>query len=160
MTIDKKNLENENIDQLIIKEKGNVIENEVLETPDYSYWASQEPLNASYQVRWLKVWWWKMKTWFSSISAGSTSITWVWFKPKVIQVVVNTSNRVAWWYADNIWWTITQRCVYFNGSTYDSQWSRLFRFDWSNVWNLVSIDSDWFTVSSDLSATMIWTCFW
>lgn len=136
-----------------------VIEPVEMQTPDYSYWASQEPLNASYQIRNLN-WWWKVKTWFSSISAGTTNITWVWFKPKSIQVVVNTSNRVAWGYADNIWWTLTQRCVYFNWSTYNSQPSRLFRFDWINVWNLISIDNDWFTVSSDLSATMIWTCFW
>ena len=134
---------------------------ETLDVPDYRYWWSEEPLDASYQVRNIN-WWWKVKTWFSSIASWYTdvAITWVWFKPKAIQVVVHSSNKVAWGYADNVWWTLTQRCIYADWWAYSNQSTRLFRFSSTEVWDLVSFDSDWFTVKSDLAATMIWTCFW
>lgn len=106
--------------------------------------------------------WLKIKTWFSSIPNWYTnySITWVWFKPKAIKVVVYSWNKVAWWNADDVWWTIQQQCIYADSWNYSDQNGRLFRFDNINRWDLVSFDNNWFTVKSDLSATMVWTCFW
>ena len=152
--------ENTSIDSLLYEKWA--IEPIEMETPNYDYGASQEPLNASYQVRNLNWWWWKIKTWYSSISSWYTdvAITWVWFKPKAIQVVVHSSNKVAWGYADDVWWTLNQRCIYADWWAYGNQNTRLFRFWPTELWLLVSFDSDWFTVKSDLSARMIWTCFW
>jgi hypothetical protein len=126
----------------------------------FTPWQTKQRLKIWREVEWNVSGWWKVKTWYSSLSIWSNSITWVWFTPKAIQVVVQSSNKVAWGYADNVWWTLTQRCIYFDWANYSNQNTRLFRFDWTNVWLLNSIDSDWFTVTSDLSATMIWTCFW
>ena len=50
MKLDK-DQENEDIESLIIKDKDSVIESDILEVPDYSYWASQEPLDWQFQVR-------------------------------------------------------------------------------------------------------------
>jgi inosine-uridine nucleoside N-ribohydrolase len=46
----KKDRENDSIDSLIIKEKWS-IKHKIIQTPDYSYWANQEQLNADYQIR-------------------------------------------------------------------------------------------------------------
>lgn len=132
-----------------------------MQVPDYDYGASQEPLNAEFQVRNINAWWWKVKTWYVSITAWTwIQITWVWFTPKVIQVVVHSWNKSAWGYADDVWGTLTQRCIYQDSWSWWNQNSRLFRFSSAEVWLLVSIDSDWFTVNSDLNCTMIYICFW
>lgn len=139
-----------------------------LKTEENTYWKDYEygwpiqKLRPWIEVEW-STWWWNIKTWYSSIPSGYTnfSITWVWFKPKAIQVTVyNWSNKIAWGNADNISWSISQRCIYFDWTNYSDQNTRLFRFDWTNRWDLVSFDTDWFTIKSDLSAIMIWTCFW
>ena len=160
MKLDK-DQENEDIESLIIKDKDSVIESDILEVPDYSYWASQEPLDWQFQVRNIASWW-KVKTWYSSIPSWYTdfAITWLWFTPKAIQVVAQSWNKWAWGYADNVWWTLTQRCIYSNSGALWESSSRLFRFSGTEVWLLVSLDSNWFTVKSDIAATMIWTCFW
>lgn len=152
--------ENTSIDE-IIEEQG-VIQPLELETPDYSYWASQEPLNASYQVRNINGWWgwWKVMTWFNDFWPWTRSIT-VWFKPKAINVSVRTSNGLAWGSATS---PSNQQCValYLTSTpNSDSQNGRLFR-TWSTswLWSLVSIDEDWFTVSCDISFTITWTAFW
>jgi hypothetical protein len=128
----------------------------------FTPWQTKQRLKIWREVEWNLSGWWKVKTWYSSIPSWYTNfaITWVWFTPKAIQVVVQSSNKVAWGYADNVWWTLTQRCIYADWWNYSNQTTRLFRFSGTEVWDLVSLDSDWFTVRSDLSATMIWTCFW
>ena len=156
-----KPLENETIDDLL-KNKDEVYTNEVMETPDYSYWASQMPLDWSYQVRNINTWWWKIKTWYISVNSWYTnqSITWIWFKPKAIQITIHSWNKVAWWYANDNNWTIQQQCIYADNWSYIEQNWRLFRFDNTNRWLLVSFDNDWFTIKSDLSAVMIYQCYW
>ena len=113
-------------------------------------------------INWGSSSWGKIRTWYASIPSWYTdyAITWVWFKPKAIQVVVYNWNKVAWWYADDVWWTIWQRCIYADSWAFSEQNWRLFRFDNINRWYLVSFDSDWFTVKSELNAVMIWTAFW
>ena len=132
-------------------------------TDMYEAWQTKAPLIIGQEVEWT-VWggWWQVKTWYVSVPSGYTdfAITWVWFTPKVIQVTVHSWNKSAWGYADNVWWTLAQRCIFQNAGSWDNSNIRLFRFSSTEVWLLVSIDSDWFTVKSDLACTMIYTCFW
>ena len=134
---------------------------ETIDLPTYDYWKSQNTIDANISIRNIN-WWWKVKAWYVSIPSWYTdyAITWIWFKPKAIQVVVHSWNKVAWWSADDIWWTIQQQCIYADSWAFSEQNWRLFRFDNINRWYLVSFDSDWFTVKSELNAVMIWTAFW
>jgi len=124
---------------------------------DYNYWKTKEKLVIWREVKWNS--WIEVKTWYSSIIAWNTNIV-VWFKPKAIQVVVHSWNKCAWGYADDIWWTIWQRCIYSDSWSFSNQSSRLFRFSWTEVWSLASFNADWFSVWSDVGAIMIWTAFW
>ena len=113
-------------------------------------------------INWGSSSWGKIKTWYIVCPSWYTNfaVTWVWFKPKAIQVVVHNWNKVAWWYADDVWWNIQQQCIYADSWNYANQNGRLFRFDNLNRWDLVSFDSDWFTIKSDLICAVIWTAFW
>lgn len=160
----EKQIKNQSIDKLIREWRSDIIEKETLDTPDYSYWQSQEPLDAEFQVR--NIWWawWKFNSWYDwSVPAWYTnySITWVWFKPKSIEVkILSFTWNIAVWGNASDNWTINQNCIYSNAWTFGYDNNRLFRFSWTEVWTLVSFDADWFTIKSDLDCRIIWTCFW
>jgi hypothetical protein len=151
----------ESIDDLIVKERDSDFVIDTLEIPDYSYGYNNESLDYN-RLRNKPSWWgWLVKTWYASIPGWYTdfAITWVWFTPKALHITVQTSGKAAWWFAHTDGTSITQWCTYSPGSWFSYSNIRLFRFDWTNVWLLVSFDADWFTVKSDLACTMIWSCF-
>ena len=125
---------------------------------DYKYWKQQEKLVIWREIIKKETNNTKLKTWRTQIPWWyiNYSITWIWFKPKIIQVIVQNNNKVAWGTADEN----NQQCIYADNWNYTTTTTRLFRFDNINVWFLVSIDNDWFTVKSDLVADMIYTCIW
>jgi hypothetical protein len=125
---------------------------------DYKYWKQQEKLVIWREIIKKETNNTKLKTWRTQIPWWyiNYSITWIWFKPKIIQVIVQNNNKVAWGTADEN----NQQCIYVDNWNYTTTTTRLFRFDNINVWFLVSIDNDWFTVKSDLVADMIYTCIW
>lgn len=132
MTI--KELENESIDQLILKDKWSVFENEVLEIPDYSYWASQEPLNASYQIRNIK--WWSKTLYFTKLASAWTWIvnyTWFWFTP--------TAYIIQAWYKWALSWTSTSYCTNF----------------WWVIWWFYQYP--WYQNENTLRAIVIWNAW-
>lgn len=167
--------ENETIDDLILKDKWSVIENDILEVPDYSYWASQEPLNASYQLRNIK-WWWKVKTLIferlASVWTWTQSFTWFWFTPtsytiQTTRTWITTTfypcfsdwaydwttqmiRQVADWYSRVLTW-----CV----------WRLLYTNQWWWTTNIVhsSLDTDWITLNFTTSSEdcyLVITCYW
>lgn len=158
----EKTIESQSIDKLLREWKSDIVEDIIIDAPDYSYGASQEPLDANFQVR--NIWWGKIKTWITPWVPSwyvDFSITWVWFKPKAIKVeVLYWASVIAWGTADNTSWTLTQQCIWSNSWSLDYSTSRLFRFSWTQVWDLVSFDADWFTIKSDVSCIIQWTCFW
>lgn len=161
-----KPLNNETIDDLL-KNKDEVYNNEIIETPDYSYWASQMPLDWSYQVR--NIWWWlKIKNWQINISwIWSISITWLWFKPKYIEfesawassmsIMKSDWNYYNWIRIYNInnipQYSTTSRAV----ELYNQSWEQYILVD------LSSFNEDWFTLNKtrvDFNITLRWTAFW
>ena len=154
----------QSIDKLLREWKSDIIENDIIEVPEYDYGASQEPLDWAFQVRNISWWASKIKTWITPwVPSWYTnfSITWVWFKPKALQVtVLYWASTVAWGIADETNGTLTQQCVWSNSWSMDYSTSRLFRFSWTLVWDLVSFDADGFTVKSDVNCIIQWTCFW
>lgn len=165
--------ENTSIDSLL-QEKW-AIDPVEMETPNYDYGASQEPLNASFQVRNIKSWWWKYKLLdFTITQTWSLSITWIWFTPKIIYLYasqavwwnefwsywsngidINNSKCLFWW---SIWWSYVTR-LYFGNDII------LVRNDSSlTIWLLTSLDNDWFTLNITSyygSTTYVKAeCFW
>jgi len=77
----------------------------------FEYWQTKEQLQPWIEVAWWSTWW-KFKVWSGTFSAiWNTSITWVWFKPKYIQIQATITVSNVWdsnWIAD---WT-NQSCIY------------------------------------------------
>lgn len=160
----EKAIESQSIDKLLREWKSDIVEDIIIDVPDYSYGSSQEPLDANFQVRNINSWWGKINSWYDWWVPSwyvDYSITWVWFKPKAIEVKIipYTWNIAVWGTATNNW-TIKQSCIYSNAWSFSYDNNRLFRFSGTDVWTLVSFDSDWFTIKSDLDCRIIWTCFW
>lgn len=138
-----------------------------LETSDYSYWASQEPLNAEYQVRWISNI--SIKSWSITFtwSTWNKSVTGIWFKPKTVQLNAS-ANGIARWIsvgtADD--WQ-TGQCVYqYWDSALDANSIIKLRNSSATPTHeaqLVSMDTDGFTVDFTTFTTYCectYTCFW
>lgn len=157
------------------KEKGvekiETITPEVIETPNYDYWYSQNTLDYDVALRNKPSWGWaNVKTLIfnrlSTVWTGVQSFTWFWFKPTnyTIQAWYNwlASNIEfsVWWYD----WT-TEQCMYIDsGSSWTSNYSLRVK-DWTNRTSALfsSFDTDWITLNfnfSDININLMITCFW
>lgn len=166
MKLDK-DQENEDIESLIIKDKDSVIESDILEVPDYSYWFNQESLDYK-RLRnkpdYSKV---KLKA-IQNSSLSTISYTWIWFKPTSIEC----NHYVASWSNWNFWYSYYEWGIY-NAYTWYAWWT-------SSPWNYIaswqspswfinatidSLDDDWFTLTytwwwTPPTLNMMFKCFW
>ncbi len=139
-----------------------VLTPEIIQVPDYQYWASQNTLDAQLALRNL-VFSWKFKPWqFTFNSTWNKSITWIWFKPKLVMFMVNLSTRSWCGQMSDDWiqnaisfadWPWTTECIYIRDSWWNLAWRATY----------VSMDTDWFTinvVTANWSTIYVnYTCF-
>ena len=108
----------------------------------FSPWQTKQKLKIWREVEW-SVWQFKLGS-FTITATGNISVTWVWFKPKMVRFDVCDQLTSAWtWvitttnqYAINfaLWAQITSQCIYY--------WS------WVKARAVyVSMDNDWFTIN-------------
>jgi len=148
-------------------EKFETVTPETIDVPNYEYWNWQNTLDAPLALRNLSAWW-KYYTSYIWINwTWTLSITWVWFKPKLIMFYAVGGNSMSQLSAitkyDKFWtrvynylniarWTTTSRAVELFQET-----------EQYTLADLTSIDDDWFTINKtrvDFSATLNYTCFW
>lgn len=158
--------------QIWDKEKGfnfnDAIKPEFIEIPpSYDYGRSQEPLDYN-RLRNKPSWWGKYFTWwrFNVNTNWSTTITWVWFEPKLIKFTAIYSNwassAISIWHYHN--W-VNNCVVSYENSADFSQNARCFRLWGTNwLWNVTSVNSDWFVLNVTntwaITYTVIYECFW
>lgn len=127
-------------------EKVEIVTPETLDIPTYDYGNWQNTLDAPLALRNLNTWWFKV--WNFNITANWTKvITWVWFKPSMVQFFPCSWN----WNPSDTWmwamtttnqfavnnqnsWFITSQAIYY----------------WNPVrakWTFASMDNDWFTIT-------------
>ena len=148
------------------KEKGfdftETIKPEIIETPNYDYWQSQNTLDYNIAIRnkpdatWSKVFCW----WNSRLSYSWTwtqAITWVWFKPKLITIQAVFASW-EWSFSDWQWMSTTDNfCIYqqnqswwsYTLMTYDFRIIFVRNYTWTltSRASISSIDDDWFTLN-------------
>jgi len=161
--------ETTSIDKLLINQ--GVIQPIEMINPDYSYGASQEPLNASFQVRNIPqptptVFNMKIGH-FTITTTGSIVITGLWFTPNHIRLLANLSWGTWSISSDSITnWTTTHTTYQYNTTTvmrnYYNNTNLIFLEDCSSwvcqnmTWVLTSLDTDWFTINIS-NKTLAWT---
>lgn len=120
----------------------------------FSPWQTKQKLKIWREVEW-NVWWWQFKLWSFTISAtGNITITWVWFKPKLIQFSYSATTWKWEWemtstemraYDPKTLGTLTINCIYIRDSA-------------SNVIaraTYVSMDNDWFTINCSFTSASL-----
>lgn len=126
----------------------------------FSPWQTKQKLKIWREVEW-SVWQFKLGS-FTITATGNISITWVWFKPKLVKFSVgNHLWSVSWWI-----WSITeteQQCLNITNSTTITTQCIYY-------WNpvnaravYVSMDSDWFTINCTYFANntyVLYECYW
>jgi len=150
-------------------EKIDLIKPEIIQTPDYSYWVNQEPLDFN-KLKNKPSSWWLFYTWTFTRNSWSTwnqSITWIWFKPKLLKihwVVILLNTSMCWGSTD---WTNPNSISYnFNWwSLYSTYQTTLIHLDiWAMTrWTLASFDTDWFTINWSVINSNVrvnFECFW
>lgn len=162
-------------------EKIETVELETIETPNYDYWLSQNTIDWPIAIR--NLWWNYYESWDDDNWAWTVpydiQITWVWFKPKLIQIV---ATRAQSWHSVISWGNAVDwskwSCIYqhdnsntiISGTSYQS--SKIISLEWQVWWTypdieaeLKSMDNDGFTLTvtrNDLwtNFTFTYTCFW
>lgn len=130
---------------------------------DYEYWWPIQKLRPWIEVKESSSWWWQFKLWSFTISAtGNITITWVWFKPKLVQFSYSAATWKWEWemtstemraYDPKTLGTLIINCIYIRDSA-------------SNVIaraTYVSMDNDWFTINCSFinwTLPVYFTCFW
>jgi hypothetical protein len=141
------NIENIDIDELIKNQW--VIKSPVLNTSNYDYWVNQNTLDYNIALRNKPtVWGTSYYMWNGTITATwNKVITWIWFKPKLVEIICNNSST---WFCHWFWNWTSEYCNYYDA------WAWLittriinFRNSWITVCqaNLSSLDTDWFTIN-------------
>ena len=138
----------------------------------FEYWQTKEQLQP-----WIEIAWWswaKFKVWSGTFTATwNQSVTWVWFKPKYLQIQATITANNIW---DSNWMTdwVTQSVIY----QFITGWPTIVN-DRNSIYiiyvynqtawlvsigQFVSFDSDWFTINiTNLAAWNIkyqYTAFW
>jgi len=163
---------NETLDnQIQVWEKIETIYPEIIQTPDYGYWVNQNTIDWQVAIRNLNNWWWKYYCWsfVSPLSVWNYSITWIWFKPKMIifQAIYSSNNgSMSWWQTNwvNSWaffhfylnWTpyydLTSAVIYVRNSSGTTTSA-----------SFVSCDNDWFTINflnAWFKSNIHYQCYW
>lgn len=108
--------------------------------------------------------WWVFSIWtFSFNSTWNKTITWVWFRPKLVMFSVNITTRSWCWQMTDDW---NQNSISFNDWIWFSEC--IYIRDWSGTlsWRAVyvSMNTDWFTInvthSSWTTVYVNFTAFW
>ena len=124
------------------------------------------PINWPLSIQWFNMNWWS-KTWRVSFSSWNIQITWIWFKPSVISIVVSNSNGFSFWQAQVLLKGGLEERSHSLNINYSKEWELLLWTDrtwaffriWDNVGRLQSFDDDWFSFTSNFSATMDFICY-
>ena len=144
---------------------------EVIEVPDYDYWASQDTLDANIAIRNLDIPKFKQLVTSRWASTWDFAITWVWFKPKMVRIQGhdNWGSHTEWsdWTAvDWDLWNVIYKS-WATWAIWEDTWNILVLYlDPSNnqVAKLKSMDADWctltFTTSVWSSIRMFYTFYW
>lgn len=145
-----------------------------ISTPDIEvkYWVNTPQLRTWVEVLWWS--WWLFYIWNDSLSSTwNKIISWIWFKPKYIEIYARMlswwENSYSNWYSD---WLNNFCILYFWDNLYN-WWSgysgtNIIELYWNTSWyeveaQLISLDNDWFTLSCtsrDVSNIFIYKCFW
>jgi len=132
---------------------------------DYDYWFTKDPLKIGFQIEWSAWWGWKIKRWVVNFWSGETTIN-IGFAPKIIMAYVYTSNGISIWSADiSSNGIISQSCISsFRNHTWEvfEPWFdmsyRLFRVH-DMLWDLKTVNTNWFMFSSTQGGTMTYVCY-
>ena len=128
----------------------------------FSPWQTKQKLRIWREVE-ASLWWWQFKIWnFTITTTGNISITWVWFKPKLVKFIVWNHSWNAWWWI----WSMTeanqQSLNIANSTTLTNQCI----YTWNPVSAravYVSMDNDWFTINCTYFANntyVLYECYW
>jgi len=132
-------------------------------TDIFSPWQTKQKLKIWREVEW-NSWWWNTNIWyFTFATTWNITITWVWFKPKLVRFTF--ADQIGWMWS----WAMTSsyqfaydinsksqiqtQCIYIRNSSWTAIWRAVF----------VSMDNDWFTINITLASTTIYVnyeCFW
>lgn len=143
------------------------LEIETIEVPEYNYGQSQNTLDYNKAIRNKpEQSGWKYKVWsFDITSAWYLTISWVWFRPKYLEI----EWIYGWWYTK--WktdWTTTNSIILdtiINTNTrYTSEIIRM-RNNWTTilVTNFDSFTDDWFIINTtyySASVNCTYTAIW
>ena len=120
---------------------------------DVTPWLTEDKLDASISVRWLKAI--NTYTWQAIIWVTTNQTITTWFRPKYIYIdafyTTPSSNSSKWWCVENDDDTITVMLQYW-GSTRFSWWIGLntaidiFFIDSNTNWKIWEITDTWFTI--------------
>lgn len=151
----------ETIDDLKKIEQYNEYQPEIIKTPDYDYWNTNEPLNWQYQVRNIptKIFIWNdsiIWTWIKEIKN-------IWFIPSYIEIFAQWSNIYSEWYYKSklnycLWnnWTSsnknTDNIIYLQ----DENWN-ITSANINKIWNWKFILN---ITQADISTDFIYKCYW
>lgn len=122
---------------------------------DYEYWWHIQKLRPWIEVKESSSWWWQFKLWSFTISAtGNITITWVWFKPKLVQFSYSASTWKWEWEM-----TSTAMRAYDPKSLITITTDNIFIRNWSDVviarTQYVSMNNDWFTINCSFTSASL-----
>jgi hypothetical protein len=132
---------------------------------DYEYWKTKEKLVIGREVKWSS-WWWKFyaSNWVKNPWIWQQTITWVWFKPKLIIIHwISVWTHCYWQYNA---WNNSSYCHTIEWSSTNYYTNRFLRVNsWANSSraNLLSVNDDWFVLdwtTADLVTQFMYECFW
>ena len=161
------------------KEKGfdftETITPEVIQTPNYDYWNSQNTLDYNIALRNKPTWWWSKTLIFerpASVWTWLQSFTGFGFTPKNYTIQATRTDITATWYpCFSDWcfdWTteIIRQVADWYSRILTNTIIRLFytnQWWWKTSATHSSLDSDWITLNFDFSdenCYLVITCFW
>jgi hypothetical protein len=146
-------------------EKIETIYPETIDIPNYQYGNNQNTLDYNISIRNKPISWSNYKIWtWTFTTTWSLSITWLWFKPKLVEIFCNNS---ASWFCQWKWDWTSQFVSYFdtNNAWFSTNYIIWYRNAWSTVaqWTLTTLDNDWFTLNISYlltTTTYSYICYW
>lgn len=136
-------------------------------TDMYEAWQTKQQLVIGREVKPTTLWWSNYKIWsFTITTTGNKVITWVWFQPKIVELVGSDwiNNMSIWKFTSSS----SQRVVWANNAA-DESWSSDSNCLRVKVWvnntiaAAVSLDTDGFTInvtSNSWTSYIKYTCIW
>ena len=123
------------------------IKPDIIQTPNYDYWTSQEPLDYELLRNKPSASWGQYKLWNFTITwTWNISITWVWFTPKLVKFTIWDSSWNIWGW---IWsmTSLSQQCYNITNSVNITSQCIYY---WNPIWAravYVNMNNDWFVIN-------------